>query len=195
MGQLIPDYHRLVLRLKAIKPTCLDITGYRSATPKYAQETDLLTGEGSRLHGGRWNPPGIAAVYASFTPETAMEETLAHFRYYGIPPHAAMPRIFVAIRAQITKVLDMTEGANRRRIRIAESRLLECDWRDDMRRGKEALTQLLGRAAKEADFEAMVVRSTADKAGYNMVVFPENLRTSSQLAVLDPEKLSPSWSG
>jgi RES domain-containing protein len=74
----MPDYHRLILRLKAIKPTRLDITGYRSATPQYAREPDLLTGEGSRLHGGRWNPPGIAAVYASFAPETAMEEMLAH---------------------------------------------------------------------------------------------------------------------
>jgi RES domain-containing protein len=191
LDQSVLDSQRLVSRLKAIKPARLDITGYRSATPKYAKETDLLTGEGSRLHGGRWNPPGIAAVYASFTPETAMEETLAHFRYYGIPLHAAMPRIFVAIRAQLTKVLDLTEGVNRRRIQIAESRLLECDWRDDVKRGKESLTQLLGRAAKAAGFEAMIVRSAAAKAGYNMVIFPENLRTASQLSVLDPEKLSP----
>jgi hypothetical protein len=26
---------------------------FRSATPRYAKETDLLTGEGSRKHGGR----------------------------------------------------------------------------------------------------------------------------------------------
>lgn len=195
MDQSVPDYHRLVSRLKAIKPGRLTITGYRSATPNYAKETDLLTGEGSRLYGGRWNPPGIAAVYASFTPETAMQETLAHFRYYGIPPHAAMPRIFVAIRAQLTQGLDLTEGANRQRLQLSEGRLLACDWRDDRQRGKEALTQLLGRAAKEAGFEAMVVRSALDEEGYNIVVFPENLRTSSQLSVLDPEKLSPSGTG
>ena len=68
---------------------------------------------------------GNPAVYASFTPETAMEELLAHFRYYGIPFHAAMSRLFVATRAQLPKWF-LTEGANRKRMQIAERRLLGC---------------------------------------------------------------------
>lgn len=127
-----PTLDQLICRFKAIKPTRIAVTAYRSATPQYAQQTDLLTGEGSRLHGSRWNPPGIAAVYASLTPETAMEESLAHFRYYGIALHAAMPRIFVAIQAKLSKVVDLTEGANRKRLLIAEHRLVECDWRKEM---------------------------------------------------------------
>ncbi len=186
-----PTLDQLIARLKAIKATRIAVTAYRSTTPEYAQEDDLITGEGSRLHGSRWNPPGIAAVYASFTPATAMEESLAHFRYYGIPFHAAMPRVFVAIKAQLAKVLDLTEGANRKRLQIAESRLLGCDWRKDMEGGSEALPQLVGRAAKEAGLEAIVVRSAEDKNGRNLVVFPANLRKSSQLIVLDPGKLSP----
>lgn len=55
-----------------------------------------------------------------------MEELLAHFRYYGIPFHAAMSRLFVATKAQLTKVVDLTEGANRKRMQIAERRLLGC---------------------------------------------------------------------
>ena len=81
----MPTLDQLVARLKAIKASRITVTAYRSTTPEYAKEADLITGEGSRLHGSRWNPPGIAAVSASFTPETAMEESLAHFRYYGIP--------------------------------------------------------------------------------------------------------------
>jgi hypothetical protein len=88
----MPTLDQLVARLQAIKASRITVTAYRSTTPEYAKEADLNTGEGSKLHGSRWNPPGIAAVYASFTPETAMEESLAHFRYYGIPFHAAMPR-------------------------------------------------------------------------------------------------------
>jgi len=112
----VPTLDQLTHRLKAIKPTRIAVTAYRSATPEYAQQTDLLTGEGSRLHGSRWNPPGIAAVYASLTPETAMEESLAHFRYYGIALHVAMPRIFVAVAMQVklSKIVDLTEGSNRK---------------------------------------------------------------------------------
>ena len=186
-----PRLDQLVARLKAITASRITVTAYRSTTPEYAKEADLITGEGSRLHGSRWNPPGIAAVYASFTPETAMEESLAHFRYYGIPFHAAMPRMFVAIKAQLTKVVDLTERANRKRMQIAESRLLGCDWRKDMAGGVDALPQLVGRAAKEAGLEAIVVRSAEDKNGRNLVVFPANLRKSSQLTVLDPDKLLP----
>ncbi len=192
MTTSVPTVDQLVARLKAIKASRITVTAYRSTTPGYANVDDLITGEGSRLHGSRWNPPGIAAVYASFTPATAMEESLAHFRYYGIPFHAAMPRVFVAIKAQLSKVLDLTEGVNRQRLQIAESRLLGCDWRKDMAGGSDALSQRVGRAAKAAGVEAVVVRSAEYKNGRNLVVFPENLRKSSQLTILDPGKLSPS---
>ena len=66
--------------------------------PKYATETDLVTGDGSKLHGARWNPKGIAVVYAADSPETAMAESLAQYRYYGIPIFDAMPRTFDTVR-------------------------------------------------------------------------------------------------
>jgi len=50
-------------------------TTFRSVNPRYATEADLVGGHGSRKFGGRWNTPGLAAVYASLTPETAMAET------------------------------------------------------------------------------------------------------------------------
>jgi RES domain-containing protein len=39
---------------------------------------DDLTGEGARRAGARWNPPGTAAVYASYHLATAALETLVH---------------------------------------------------------------------------------------------------------------------
>ncbi len=190
MSHSVPKLDQIVSRLKAIKAMRIKVTAYRLVSPEYAKEKDLLTGKGSGLHGSRWNPPGIATVYASFTPATATEESLAHFRYYSIPIHAAMPRMFVAIHAQLIKVLDLTEGANRKRLQIAESRLLKCDWRKEMASGQDALSQLVGRAAKEAGFEALVVRSAEDPEGVNLVIFPDNLQKSSQLIVLSPEKLT-----
>jgi RES domain-containing protein len=95
----------------------------RSTTPAYASTSDLLSGEGSRLNGARWNPVGVAAVYGSFSPRTALEEALAHTKYYQLPIHASMPRIFVAIEFMLEVVLDLTDGRNRQALGISERRL------------------------------------------------------------------------
>ena len=94
-----PTLEQLKTRLTKLPPQAISFAGvgYRSSTPKYANETDLLTGEGSKRNGGRWNPAGIPVVYLSLTPETAMAETFAHHRYYNIPVEDAMPRTFVAV--------------------------------------------------------------------------------------------------
>lgn len=48
---------------------------YRIAQEKFA---DDLTGNGSRLFGGRWNSEGFFALYTSSTRSMALLETLAH---------------------------------------------------------------------------------------------------------------------
>src|SRR5437763_13148806 len=103
MADAGPTFEQLKSRLGRLLPSAVIFAdvGYRSSTPKYATEDDLVSGEGSKIHGGRWNPPGIAALYMSLTPETAMAETLAHHRYYGIAVEEAMPRTFVAVQAKL----------------------------------------------------------------------------------------------
>lgn len=44
---------------------------------KQAYALDRL-GTGARLTGGRWNSPGVAALYAGMTPEIAAMEKLVH---------------------------------------------------------------------------------------------------------------------
>jgi RES domain-containing protein len=175
---------KLVRRAKSLQGTI-----YRSAVPKYATSSDLLSGEGSRNNGARWNPVGMAVVYGSFTPQTALEEALAHASYYQLRIHASMPRTFVAIEFKLQAVLDLTDGRNRQALAIAESRLLSCDWRAEMQAGKVPVTQQVGRAAFKAGMEAILVRSAADPAGQNLVVFVDNLRTGSVLALMAPGSL------
>jgi RES domain-containing protein len=119
-----PTLEQLKSRLQRLLPSAMSFaaTCYRSSTPKYATEFDVITGAGSQQHGGRWNPIGVACVYASLTPETAMAEALAHHRYYGIPVEEAMPRTFVAIQAQLGQVLDFRNGSIRQRLQLSEER-------------------------------------------------------------------------
>lgn len=158
----------------------------------YATEADLLTGEGSRLYGGRWNPKGIAVIYASLTPETAMAETLAHHRYYGIPIEDAMPRTFVAIEVKLTSVLDLRDGTIRQRLQVSETQILKTDWRTEVKAGGEPITQRLDRAVHSGVWEGSIVPSAAEPRGYNLLIFPEKRGSDSVVKLMNPERLGKS---
>ena len=49
---------------------------YRIVKPAYA--ATALSGEGARLYGGRWNPPGWRCVYAAESRALAVLELLVH---------------------------------------------------------------------------------------------------------------------
>jgi RES domain-containing protein len=49
---------------------------YRVALARRAKEA--FSGEGARLYGGRWNPPGFSVVYASQSRALAVLETFVH---------------------------------------------------------------------------------------------------------------------
>lgn len=55
----------------------------------------MLTGEGARLNGGRWNPMGTPLLYTSTTPELALLETLVHLN--GTPVRDLPPFVLVTI--------------------------------------------------------------------------------------------------
>ena len=50
---------------------------FRSVAFKYFHPDDVVSGEGTLLHGGRFVPVGVRAVYASADEETAMREVTA----------------------------------------------------------------------------------------------------------------------
>jgi len=146
---------------------------YRSATPRYAGSADVTSGFGARKHGGRWNPPGpFAAVYGSSSPETALAESLANFRYYGIPVADALPRSILALSVRLDRMLDLTDPKVRSPLRVTRRAMRQERWREAQDRGEEALTQAIGRAAFDAGFDGLRAPSAADAAGWNLVVFP-----------------------
>ena len=181
------EFPRLAAAIRRLPARPWTGLAFRSASPAYAGSRDLLSGEGVRRHGGRWNPAGgFAAVYASLSPETAIAEALAHFRYYGIPEADAMPRVLVAVEASLAALADLTEGRARRTLRVSRRRMRGDGWRRSAEQGRESLTQAIGRAAYESGLEALLVPSAADRRGTNLVVFPARLRPGSRLAVGPP---------
>lgn len=163
---------------------------YRSASPQYANQDDLLTGFGSRSAGARWNPPrGFPTAYASLDPHTALDEVLAHFRHYGLPIESAMPRVTVSVRVRLARVLDLTKGPTRSTLRVSARRMLDEPWREEQAAGREALTQAIGRLARELDWEGLLVPSAARTDGVNLVLFPDNLARGSALEIVNAGEL------
>ena len=173
-----PDTDRLRRVLEKCLPKAVAWNGelFRSASPKYANKDDFITGAGSKAAGARWNPPGgVHIVYASLEVETAVAESVQHFRYYGLPLSKAMPRVIVALETKLECVLDLRDGDVRRVLVVSEKRLLSEPWREEQKKGREALTQAIGRLAYELGIEALLVPSAALKGGSNLLVFPANL--------------------
>lgn len=159
---------------------------YRSASPRYANQDDLLTGLGSKSAGARWNPPNsFPTIYASLDPHTALDEVLAHFLYYKIPIEAAMPRVTVSVRVRLGGVLDLTEGKTRSALRVSERRMVDEPWREEQKVGREALTQALGRLTHELGWEGLLVPSAARRTGMNLILLPANLSGPSSLEIIN----------
>ncbi len=155
---------------------------FRSAAPRYSRASDMVTGVGSAHLGGRWNPPrSFRTVYASLDPETAMSESMATFRYYGLPPHSALPRLFRVLDVELAAVLDLREIPLANPLPFWVQKGLREDWRALQDAGAESTSQAVGRAAFLARLEGLIVPSHASRKGYNAVLFPENLRPGSRI--------------
>jgi RES domain-containing protein len=73
------------------------------------------------------------------------------------------------------RVLDLRDGYVRRSLVVSAKRMLSEPWREEQNKGREALTQAIGRLAYELDVQALLVPSAARKGGSNLIVFPANL--------------------
>jgi RES domain-containing protein len=179
-----PEFESISHRISQLKPlaTSWEGTVFRSVRPKYWASEDFLTGKGSGQHGGRWNPPSsFPCVYLSESLDTALKEVKGWADYYRLPAESALPRVFSAVEAHLSELLDLSDGTIRQRLQVSLERMLGEDWREINDRGKDALTQAIGRAALQAGFEGLLVASAQDRNGRNLVVFPEKLLPRSGL--------------
>ena len=187
-----PQFETLQRRLQEAPELLQPWSGaaYRVTTLDYPSPKSILLGQGSYLHGGRWNArESFRAVYGSTEDTVAVAESRATADYAHVPWPFRTPRLLVAIELSLQSVLDLARAEVRRKLDLRPEQLRAEDWRQLQEQGEESLTQAIGRAVFTQGGEGMLVPSARVNGGINVVYFPENQRAMSKVTVLDSEKL------
>lgn len=166
-------------------------TGFRSAGVKYANENDLISGDGAGKYGGRWNPPGIRAIYMSLDPVTATKESYQEFIKFGFKDNNIRPRVMVGAKLKLRRLLDLTDTKVRRKLGFRLDELTEGNGHAIQSGGEESRTQAIGRGCRSAGFEGLIVPSVRNRLGKNVAVFPDNLGNGSSIEPMAKEELPP----
>ena len=98
------------------------LVAYRLSLRQYASRAFL--GEGASKAGGRWNPRGTPAVYASATLSLAALEFLVHLS----GPQDAPELVSFCMKFDSKLVSELDLPQNWRRLKLAESRALGRAW-------------------------------------------------------------------
>jgi RES domain-containing protein len=180
-------------RIAACMPRAakLKASAFRSAGVKYANEGDFISGSGAGYNGGRWNPPGVRAIYASLDPVTAVKETYQEFLKYGFEVSDIRPRVMAGVKLNVKRLLDLTDGGIRRKLGFTLRELTGEDWHTIQIDGEESWTQAIGRGATIAGFEGLLAPSARDWKGRNVVIYPDNLASTSTVELMAKDELPP----
>ena len=69
----------------------------------------MLSGEGARLYGGRWNPEGVPLVYTSASLELALLETLVHLDGTPLSDLPPFVQVTIALPDNAVETIPQTE--------------------------------------------------------------------------------------
>jgi RES domain-containing protein len=154
-------------------------------------QLQVLDGQGSLTHGGRWSAVGtLPAVNLSTAQETAIAESGASFTYYNFAPSDVRPKVIVAVRATLATVLDLVAPKGLRTKPWLElDKLLAEDWHKVNDAKHESQSQAFGRAAHDLGAEALLVLSARVPGGMNLVYFPQALARGSRVEILGEDDL------
>lgn len=155
-------------------------TAFRHVSPGH-EGLDPAALEGSKRAGGRFNPAGaFGAIYLSLDEHTAIAELRRRAARTGIAPEELLPRRILVVRAELQKVLDLTDPEVRSSWGLTADDLGSDDYRS---------CQEVAKAARRAGYEAIFFPSAADEEGRNLAVFGDRLRPGSDLEILETTPL------
>ncbi|WP_029032869.1 RES family NAD+ phosphorylase [Salinarimonas rosea] len=128
---------------------------YRALHPRGHREP--LAGEGARLHGGRFNPTGLPALYTALSVAAAIREA----NQVG----TLQPTTVVAYEADIEPIFDASDETALARYGTTREAIAADDWRLRMREEGRSPSQRLAERLVSDGFAGMKVRSFARGAG------------------------------
>ncbi len=144
-----------------------------------------------RIDGGRFNRPGVEALYLSRAPQTALEE-------YRQGASITPPATLAAYRVTLDQIVDLSTGYDPASW-AAEWADWDCNWRGIARIDRKIPPSwLISDSLIKAGHRGLLFPSLRHAGGTNLVVFNANLTRTDSIAVHDPDGLLPrdqsSWS-
>lgn len=134
--------------------------------------------ERANTRGARWNPPGVAAIYASLTREVALAE--AEYRLALEPFRPKVSRkLFYSIRVRLRSVVNLESIADIAALGVRDEDLLSLDYTN---------CQQVGGAVAWLGNDGLVVPS-ARATGTNLVIFQTHLDEDSEFQVISEDQL------
>lgn len=161
-------------QLKALIANAKALSGdfFRSVAFRYFHPDAVISGEGTRLAGGRFVPVGVNAVYASFDEDTATREVTARKKLLGGRAQIDVgeyPRLTYVVSVKTQRSIDLAGDLPSELAAVV---------RRCLRSRQYSPSQELA-AVWIGDGIASVVFPSATGAGRNVVVYLANTRAGS----------------
>jgi len=128
---------------------------FRAHDPRWAWDPE--SGEGARLHGGRFNPRGMPALYLSLTPEGAWAEGQQAF------PFKPQPLTICAYEIDCERVVDLRDISARKSAGVSGEDLA-CAWEEIFARNAIPPTHKVALQLIETGVAGILVPSFAPSA-------------------------------
>lgn len=152
-------------RLDQLPVARWDGPAFRETSVQYAGR--VLSGEGARRAGGRWNPPeSFRTVYASLEVETVVAEFCARVGPSRDAVEVAADRVMWPLKTRVDNLVDLRPAEHRRLVGLPDPFALTTP---------RQVSQEIGSAAFYVGYKGLLVPSAADPNATNLIVFPDHL--------------------
>jgi len=149
--------------------------------------TEVLAGLGAKMIGGRFTPRGaFETLYVATSAETARVEAESRITDSGVVDTPGKPYVHFVIRGHLQTVLDLNDPSTLEALNSTVQEIV-APWFMHQAQGKEAKTQVLGRAVHAAStIEAILYPSSKDRPdGRCLAALPDRLKKGSWLEIVD----------
>lgn len=141
-----------------------------------------VSGDGAAIHGGRFNPTHVPALYLALDPMTAVKEANLGFA------QKFEPCVLCSYDIDCDHIVDLTTRAARMRSRVL-AREIGCAWHAHLARGEDPPSWAVARRLIAEGAAGILVPSYAPGAmpnDKNLVLWKWNSQLPHKITVFDP---------